>query len=84
MRSSDKEPLSGVKIPDLCRVVSGPAGRFFNLETASLSIFGYDHDRSEPAIRLWNDAAHVEDPSALVVGRAGTWKCELEKDGPET
>ena len=24
MRSSDKEPLSGVKILDLCRVVSGP------------------------------------------------------------
>jgi hypothetical protein len=38
----------------------------------------------EPAIRLWNDAAQVEDRSALVVGRAGTWKCELEKDGPET
>jgi hypothetical protein len=60
------------------------AGRFFTLETASLSIFGYDHDRSEPAIRLWNDAAHVEGRSALVVGRAGTWKCGLEKDGPET
>ena len=24
MRSSDQEPLSGVKVLDLCRVVSGP------------------------------------------------------------
>lgn len=37
------------------------AGRFFTLDTASLSILGYEHDQSEPAIRLWNDARHVED-----------------------
>jgi len=37
------------------------AGRFFVLDTASLSILGYEHDQSEPAIRLWNDARHVED-----------------------
>jgi probable phosphoglycerate mutase len=35
------------------------AGRYFILETASLSILGYEHDTSEPAIRLWNDARHV-------------------------
>jgi len=29
------------------------------LGTASLSILGYDHDLTEPAIRLWNDTAHV-------------------------
>ncbi|OKO85071.1 histidine phosphatase family protein [Bradyrhizobium sp. AS23.2] len=37
------------------------AGSFFTLDTASLSILGYEHGQSEPAIRLWNDARHVED-----------------------
>lgn len=33
----------------------GPeAGRLFRLDTASISCLGYDHDRSEPAIRFWN------------------------------
>ena len=36
------------------------AGRLFTLDTASLSILGYEHDQSEPAIRLWNDTGHVE------------------------
>ena len=30
------------------------AGRHFVLGTAALCALGYDHDRSEPAIRLWN------------------------------
>lgn len=29
---------------------------FFALNTATLSILGYDHDLSEPVIRLWNSA----------------------------
>jgi broad specificity phosphatase PhoE len=37
------------------------AGRSFTLDTASLSTLGYEHDQSEPVIRLWNDARHVED-----------------------
>jgi broad specificity phosphatase PhoE len=36
------------------------AGRYFLLDTASLSALGYEHDRSQPAIRLWNDTRHVE------------------------
>jgi probable phosphoglycerate mutase len=36
------------------------AGRYFLLGTASLSAVGYEHDLSEPAIRLWD-----EDPHAL-------------------
>ena len=32
------------------------AGRYFLLGTASLSAVGYEHDRSEPAIRLWNES----------------------------
>jgi probable phosphoglycerate mutase len=31
------------------------AGRHFVLGTAALCALGYDHDRSEPVIRLWND-----------------------------
>jgi probable phosphoglycerate mutase len=30
-------------------------GRWFVLGTASLSSLGYEHDRSEPVIRLWNE-----------------------------
>ena len=37
------------------------AGRYFVLETASLSMLGYEHDLSEPAIRLWNDTRHVSE-----------------------
>jgi probable phosphoglycerate mutase len=35
------------------------AGRYFLLSTASLSALGYEHNLSEPAIRLWNETHHV-------------------------
>jgi broad specificity phosphatase PhoE len=31
------------------------AGRYFLLGTASLSAVGYEHDRSDPVIRLWDE-----------------------------
>ena len=34
-------------------------GRYFMLSTASLSALGYEHDASEPVIRLWDDTSHV-------------------------
>jgi probable phosphoglycerate mutase len=34
------------------------AGRYFFLGTASLSALGYEHDHSDPVIRLWNDTPH--------------------------
>ena len=34
------------------------AGRYFLLGTASLSAMGYEHDRSQPVIRLWNESPH--------------------------
>jgi broad specificity phosphatase PhoE len=34
-------------------------GQYFILETASLSILGYDHNVSQPAIRLWDETCHV-------------------------
>jgi len=36
------------------------AGQYFLLSTASLSQLSYEHDLSEPVIRLWNDTNHVE------------------------
>jgi broad specificity phosphatase PhoE len=33
------------------------AGRFLILGTASLSALGYEHDRSEPVIRLWDETS---------------------------
>ena len=30
-------------------------GRLFLLSTTTLSILGYEHDKTEPVIRLWND-----------------------------
>jgi broad specificity phosphatase PhoE len=35
------------------------AGRFFLLSTASLSALGYEHNRCQPVIRLWDDTRHV-------------------------
>jgi len=34
------------------------AGRYLLLGTASLSAVGYEHDRSEPVIRLWDEMPH--------------------------
>jgi broad specificity phosphatase PhoE len=31
------------------------AGKYFLLSTASLSALSYEHDLSQPVIRLWND-----------------------------
>ena len=35
-------------------------GRFFVLSTASVSALGYEHNLSQPVIRLWDDTRHVE------------------------
>jgi len=35
------------------------AGALFVLGTGSVCILGYDHDPTEPAIRLWNDRGHL-------------------------
>jgi broad specificity phosphatase PhoE len=35
------------------------AGKYFLLSTASLSAVGYEHNLSQPVIRLWNDDHHV-------------------------
>jgi probable phosphoglycerate mutase len=34
-------------------------GRYLLLSTATLSILGYEHNRQEPVLRLWNDDRHV-------------------------
>jgi probable phosphoglycerate mutase len=35
------------------------AGRYLLLSTASLSAVGYEHERSEPVIRLWNETSNT-------------------------
>ena len=37
------------------------AGKFFLLNTASLSAVGFERSRSQPVIQLWNDLRHVVD-----------------------
>jgi probable phosphoglycerate mutase len=34
-------------------------GRYLLLGTAALSVVGYEHNKSEPVIRLWNDYRHA-------------------------
>jgi len=34
-------------------------GRHLLLGTAAVSVLGYDHDATEPVVRLWNDARHA-------------------------
>src|SRR5437867_3994682 len=50
------------------------AGRYFLLGTASLSAVGYEHDRSEPVIRLWDEMPHERriGPGAGASGGEGT------------
>jgi broad specificity phosphatase PhoE len=46
------------------------AGRYFFLGTASLSALGYEHDHSDPVIRLWDEMPHERRVSpAAVSGR---------------
>jgi probable phosphoglycerate mutase len=37
------------------------AGRYLILSTAALSLLGYEHDKTEPVIRVWNDCRHAGD-----------------------
>jgi len=37
----------------------GSAGKYFLLTTASLSALGYEHNLSQPVIRLWHDDHHL-------------------------
>ena len=54
-----------------CLGLEPSAGRYFVLHTASFSAVGYEHDLSQPVIRLWNDdhdLAAIADKAQPVVG----------------
>jgi probable phosphoglycerate mutase len=36
-------------------------GRFFTLNTASVSMLGFENNLSQPVIRLWNDTSHLNE-----------------------
>jgi probable phosphoglycerate mutase len=40
--------------------LAAEAGKYFFLSTASVSVLGYEHELSEPVIRLWNDVRHID------------------------
>ena len=40
--------------------LSAAEGQLLLLTTASLSVLGYEHNRDEPVLRLWNDDRHVD------------------------
>jgi broad specificity phosphatase PhoE len=44
------------------------AGRYFFLGTASLSALGYEHDHSDPVVRLWDEMPHEGRVSPAAVG----------------
>ncbi|MCI0745503.1 MAG: histidine phosphatase family protein [Verrucomicrobia subdivision 3 bacterium] len=56
-------------------------GRLFLLSTTTLSVLGYDHDKNEPVIRLWNDVrpGGIES-SELRVERLSTLNPQLSTD----
>jgi broad specificity phosphatase PhoE len=47
------------------------AGRYFFLGTASLSAVGYEHDRSDPVIRLWDEMPRERGISPALVRESG-------------
>lgn len=42
------------------------AGKFFNLNTASVSALGYENIVSQPVILFWNDTRHLVEKPALI------------------
>lgn len=48
------------------------AGRYFLLTTASLSTLGYEHNLSEPVIRLWNDSWRATAPASHTASASAT------------
>lgn len=40
--------------------LEGAVGRYLFLDTAALSVLGYQRTLTEPVIRLWNDCRHLE------------------------
>src|SRR5499427_4785191 len=52
------------------------AGRLFVLGTASLSALGYEHDRSEPVIRLWDEMPREPQHKTRAPVRAGRQKVQ--------
>jgi len=57
------------------------AGRFFVLDTATLSAVGYEHDVSQPVIRLWDETprARAQGPGVEAPKGAGPGTMEVSR-----
>jgi broad specificity phosphatase PhoE len=62
-----------------CQVEPIANARPFMLDTASVSALGYEHNLSQPVIRLWNDTHHLLSARELTINRNNLQLAEVTR-----